>query len=186
MIFVLVGSSGSGKTTLGETFFGKSKELISTTSREKRPLEKNNLDYYFISKELFESKIEHNELLEYTTYNSNYYGLTKEEVSEKLKTNKHYYAVLDINGYLALKKEFDTQVVGIFIETPLETLKIRLEFRGEAEENIINRMSVFEKEQENKDLLDYVLHNNSSLTSSLSKLEKIVLESKKNRKISTI
>ena len=53
---VFVGPSGVGKTTIVEELLKrvpKSARLITTTTRLPRPNEKNDVDYYFLSKEKF-------------------------------------------------------------------------------------------------------------------------------------
>ena len=57
-LFIILSSpSGAGKTTLAKKLLKNNKKIelsISYTTRKKRPLEKNNKDYNFVSEEEFE------------------------------------------------------------------------------------------------------------------------------------
>ncbi len=56
-LFIILSSpSGAGKTTLAKRLLKSNKNIelsVSYTTRKKRPIEKNNKDYVFISKEEF-------------------------------------------------------------------------------------------------------------------------------------
>lgn len=172
MIFVLVGSSGSGKTTIGETYFGKEKEIISFTTRDIRFGEQNGIDYYFISKDDVNLLIENNLIVEYTIYDSNYYGLLKSEFDKKSKSD--CYAILDYSGYLNVKKLYPEITVGIFIDIEKELVEKRLKYRGDSKETIKNRLYLYDLEQKNKNKLDEIIINNGDLEKTLKIFEKVV------------
>ena len=68
LLIVISGPSGSGKGTIIKELLKNNKNIwlsISCTSRLPRPKEVNGKDYYFLTKEEFEKKIENNEMLEY-------------------------------------------------------------------------------------------------------------------------
>lgn len=72
---ILVGPTCSGKNYL------KSKYLkrgfigdVSYTTRDPRPGEKDGRDYHFLSKEMFDKKIENNEFYEWVEYDGTCYG----------------------------------------------------------------------------------------------------------------
>ena len=63
MMFVLSSPSGTGKTTLTKKLAENNKNFsisISYTTRKPRPNEVNGKDYYFVSKNEFESLIKEN------------------------------------------------------------------------------------------------------------------------------
>ena len=77
---VISGPSGSGKSALIDNIEKKDstfKEAVGVTTRERRPMEIAKMD--FISKEEFQKLIEENNLIEYSIYNNNYYGVSKSE-----------------------------------------------------------------------------------------------------------
>ncbi|MBR1703899.1 MAG: 50S ribosome-binding GTPase, partial [Clostridia bacterium] len=76
-VLVLSGPSGVGKdTVINELLKRDDKTVvsISMTTRKPRPGEVDGVNYYFVTKEEFEQKIEQGEMLEYAQYGSNYYG----------------------------------------------------------------------------------------------------------------
>lgn len=96
---VISGPSGAGKSEFIE-FVEKNNplflEAMGSTTREKRPIEHGKM--HFISKDEFEKLILSGELIEYTKYNGNYYGVSKKEF-EKLTD---YYMIFNV-GYSSAK-----------------------------------------------------------------------------------
>ena len=84
MISVVVSApSGTGKTTIIKRLLELDDRFqfsISTTTRERRPDEKEGLHYYYISEESFLEKIRENEFVEWARVYNNYYGTTKKEI----------------------------------------------------------------------------------------------------------
>lgn len=81
---VITGPSGAGKTTLIEyllkiPLFELS---VSYTTRKPRPEEKHGKQYFFITKEEFETQIKEGFFVEYTEFNGNWYGTPRENLDE--------------------------------------------------------------------------------------------------------
>lgn len=132
MIVILSGVSGVGKTTLAQMLeedeFVRS---ISYTTREKRAGEENKIDYFFITKTEFESKLKENYFLEYTNVFDNFYGTAYESIEQNLKENKKIIMCLTKEGFLAAKKKWGNIVLGVYLLPPdFETLKKRLALRN--------------------------------------------------------
>ena len=67
-VFVLTGTSGEGKSTLAKLLVERVPELalaISATTRPMRPGEQDGRDYWFLSDEDFERKLEEGGFLEW-------------------------------------------------------------------------------------------------------------------------
>ena len=80
-MIILLGKNGSGKTYISSKLEQMGlKRSISYTTRPKRPSEKDNIDYVFVTKEEFEKKIKNNEFIEYKKFRDNYYGTLKGNV----------------------------------------------------------------------------------------------------------
>ena len=88
-IIVISAPSGAGKGTIIQKLLERDSKTrwlsISATSREPREGEKDGVNYYYLTKEDFEKKIEEGYFLEYTNYAGNYYGTPKEYIKEKIE-----------------------------------------------------------------------------------------------------
>src|SRR6187402_545622 len=110
-LLVFSAPSGSGKTTIVR-YLLEQKELhldfsISATSREKRGEEINGRDYYFLSMEEFQKKIDNNEFVEYEeVYKDNFYGTLKSELERIWAEGKHVIFDIDVIGGLKIKEQF--------------------------------------------------------------------------------
>lgn len=144
LIAVLSGPSGAGKSTLTKMLLSENNKIklsISATTRNKREGEIDGVDYHFISKELFEQKIENDEFIEYAQVYDNYYGTLKSEIYDNW--NRGFIPLLDIDwqGMELVSKIFsDEKLIKIFISPPsLEALEERLISRGKDSLEIIKR-----------------------------------------------
>lgn len=85
-ICFIVGENKSGKTYLQESLLASSKKLarlISFTSREKRPGEKEGVHYYFRSHEAIRSLIEKKQTLQHVEFGGNLYCTTLKQYKTK-------------------------------------------------------------------------------------------------------
>ena len=181
VLFVISGPSGVGKGTIAKKIVernGRVKLCVSCTTRPPRRGEVNGKDYFFITKEAFENKISENGFLEYSNHFDNYYGTPKDFVDEKLKTNDVLLEI-DVNGGLAVKKNFPKAVLIMVLPPSLDEVKRRLEKRHtESEEMILKRMERISYEISKKNLYDYTVVNDD-LERAVVQMEKI-LDREKN------
>ena len=86
VMIVLSSPSGAGKTTLVKMLskMDNYEISISHTTRQPRPNEKNNKDYYFVSEYEFKRLINNQEFLEYAKVFRNFYGTTRTPVIDRL------------------------------------------------------------------------------------------------------
>ena len=135
-MIVLAGASASGKTEVAKELakkYGITK-VITTTTRAMRTGEVNGRDYFFVSKEEFLKMIEEGRFVEYTTYNGNLYGSTKDQISPKK------CVVIDpagLKAYIALN---DNKIVTFFLDSEEETRYKRMLLRGDKEEDAKKRV----------------------------------------------
>lgn len=171
MIYVFVGSSGSGKTTISEKIFGKNKEVISFTTRKKRAGELDGIDYFFITKDEFYNSLKNKEILEYTEYANNFYGISKQSIQDKL-SESDCYVVLDFNGFKSLLHKYPNKVIGVYIDISKEVMLERLKNRNELKSSISNRLELYNKEQEQKKYFNNIFINNGELDNTIAKIKK--------------
>ena len=146
-LIILSAPSGSGKSTIINCLLDKKLPLefsISATSRSPRGNEKDGVEYFFISPEIFREKINEGCFIEYEeVYPDCFYGTLKSEVEEKLSGGKNIILDVDVAGGLNIKKLYGKDALLIFIQPPsIEELQNRLEKRGtDSPEVIADRIS---------------------------------------------
>ncbi len=163
-LIVVSAPSGSGKTTIAKKILEKFpfiKFSVSATTRPKRNGEVDGKDYFFLTREEFERKIQNGELLEWEEIYGNYYGTLKSVVESALKNGDVLLFDVDVNGAISIKKKFPEDAVLIFIKPPnMETLKERLKRRGtENEEQLRKRIERVPMELEKASYFDYIFVN---------------------------
>ncbi len=163
ILFVLSGPSGVGKGTVRKALFERDTALqysISMTTRQKRVGEQEAVDYFYRTKDEFESMIKDNQLLEYAEYVGNYYGTPREYVEETLELGRDVFLEIEVQGALQVKENFPEGVF-LFLSPPsLEELKTRIVNRGtESDALVANRLDAAKEEIEMMDAYDYVVVN---------------------------
>ena len=182
LVFVLSAPSGAGKTTLVDKLIAQFPQAvlrsISCTTRHKRGLEQEGVDYFYLTKEQFEKKIVDGEFLEYTQVYNSYYGTLKKTVNDTIMSGKHLFLVIDTEGARKIKEVIDA--VFIFIKPPsIEVLQQRLEKRHTDDENAIKmRLSCAEKEMDEAYFYDLIIINDD-LNQAAAELCRIVATKEK-------
>ena len=180
-LIVISGTSGAGKDSIVERLLKINRDTclsISATTRSPRGQEKDGVDYFFLTREEFEKKIEDNEFLEYAEYNGNYYGTPKSGITDKLNAGKDVLLVIEIQGALKVK-ELIKEAIFIFILPPsMAELRRRLVGRKtEDKEKIINRFKTAYKEINEVTKYNYVIINDD-LEDAVAKANSILLSEK--------
>ena len=181
LLIVVSGPSGAGKDTICQNLIKDDSNIwmsVSMTTRKPRPLEKDGVDYFFVSKEDFLNKINNNTFLEYASYNDNYYGTPKDKVEEKLNEGKDVILVIDINGAINIKKIIPSALF-IFIMPPdMETLKNRLIGRKtESKDKVVERFITAYNEVNNYKKYNYVVVNDK-VEDAVNKVKSIIQSEK--------
>lgn len=181
LLIVVSGPSGAGKDTICQKLIKDDSNIwmsVSMTTRKPRPLEKDGIDYFFVSKEDFLNKINNNTFLEYASYNDNYYGTPKDKVEEKLNEGKDVILVIDINGAVSIKKIIPSALF-IFIMPPdMETLKNRLIGRKtESKDKVVQRFITAYNEVNNYKKYNYVVVNDK-VENAVNKVKSIIQSEK--------
>ena len=157
--------SGGGKSTICNEVL-KINPLfcysISWTTRELRGDEVNGKDYFFIDIETFKQKIDEDFFLEYAEVHGNFYGTSREFITDCIEKEKIVLLDIDVQGVELLKKQ-GIDVVTIFILPPSERiLEDRLVKRGTDTTEVINkRLENAKKEIEYLQGYDYLVINDN-------------------------
>ncbi|WP_199617829.1 guanylate kinase [Paenibacillus alkalitolerans] len=163
LLLVLSGPSGVGKGTLCDRLRQLSPELVysvSATTRAPRSGEVEGKNYFFTSRERFQSMIAEGELLEWAEYVGNYYGTPRRFVEETIAEGRDVILEIDVQGAMQVKERFP-EAVFIFVLPPsLEELQNRIQSRGtETESAIRSRMQVAADEMRLMEHYDYAVVN---------------------------
>jgi guanylate kinase len=159
--------SGAGKTTIVRHLLAKGYDLqfsVSAASRNKREIETQGKDYYFLSVEEFKAKIAQNDFLEWEeVYKNNFYGTLKSEIKRIWSEKKHVIFDVDVQGGINLKKIFGDKALSIFVMPPsVDSLASRLEKRNtETPESLKRRVDKSKEEMEFSKDFDTILVNDN-------------------------
>ncbi|GIR92121.1 MAG: guanylate kinase [Thiotrichaceae bacterium] len=162
-LVVLSAPSGAGKSSLLNNVISQHHDIgltISHTTRDIRPSEKNNIDYYFISKEKFQAMINEEEFIEFAEVHGNFYGTTKKEIDEKLMNFEIVILEIDTNGAKQVLSKI-ANCRSIFILPPsYSSLEKRLLARKtENKEQLEKRLRAAKTEIKEATGFDYVMIN---------------------------
>ena len=178
VMIVLSSPSGAGKTTLVKMLskMDNYEISISHTTRQPRPNEVNNKDYYFVNEDNFKRLINNQEFLEYAKVFNNLYGTSRTPVINKLDKGKNVLFDIDWQGADQIKnKKLDYKLITFFILPPSkDELFERLSNRDMKDKLIAEeRMKQFERDVLHWINYDYVVVNDN-LDTCFSKIKNLI------------
>ena len=178
VMIILSSPSGAGKTTLVKMLskLDNFEISISHTTRQPRPYETVNEDYFFVDESEFKRLIKNEEFLEYAKVFSNFYGTTRTPVIGKLNKGKNVLFDIDWQGADQIKnKNLDYKLISFFILPPSkEILFERLSNRDMKDKLIAEeRMKQFGRDVLHWINYDYVVINDS-INTCYSKIKNLI------------
>jgi guanylate kinase len=178
LMLVLSSPSGAGKTTLSRQLLDNDKQIqlsVSCTTRQKRPGERDGVDYRFVDTATFRGMIERKQFLEYAEVFGNYYGTPKAPVDEALAGGRDVLFDIDWQGTQQLRDKGRADLVTVFILPPsTRDLEKRLLTRAQDPKDIVaQRMAKAADEMSHWAEYDYVVVN-SDIGTSLTNLKAIL------------
>ena len=184
VMIILSSPSGAGKTTLVKMLseVDNYEVSISHTTRQPRPSEVPNKDYFFVEENEFNRLIKNEEFIEYAKVFNNFYGSTRTPVIDKLNKEKNVLFDIDWQGADQIKnKKLDYKLITFFILPPSkEELFDRLSNRDMKDKLIVEeRMKQFERDVLHWINYDYVVINNN-LEKCFSKIKNLIDAEKTN------
>ena len=169
LLIIISSPSGAGKTSVCRLILDSELNIkisISATTRAARQNEINGMDYYFITKEEFNSKVNNDEFIEYAEVFGNFYGSLKKDVNLLISSGNDVLFDIDWQGAQQLLQSNPSNIVSIFILPPSKEeiqsrLKMRQEDSGDNDIVTNSRMKKFKDEVSHWVEYDYVVINNN-------------------------
>ena len=169
-VLIFSAPSGSGKSTVVNHILGGHKGIefsVSATSRPPRGEEKDGVEYFFYSADIFRLLVRDDKFVEYEeVYPDRFYGTLKAEVNRIWARGNVIIFDVDVKGGVNLKKYFGDQALSVFIQAPsVEVLRQRLVGRGtDSAEDIEKRVAKAAEEMTYAPQFDKVLINDDLAT----------------------
>lgn len=164
-VIVISGPSGVGKGTVVQELLSNNDDCtlsVSATTRAPREGEVHGVNYFFITKEEFQSRIKNNAMLEYAQYCDNYYGTPRDYVQQSIENGKNIILEIEVQGALNVKSTMP-EAVTVFVMPPsMIELEKRLRGRGTEEEEVIQqRLKTAVEEMRQSTKYDYIVINDT-------------------------
>ena len=177
-LFIVAAPSGGGKTSLVRKVASRLDDItisISHTTRQKRPGEKDGVDYYFVDDSTFMGMVNRGLFLEHATVFDHCYGTSEAQISQGLQSGIDILLDIDWQGAMQIRHKF-ADAVSIFVVPPsLSVLKQRLDNRHQDGEEVINkRMQRARDEMSHYPEFDYLLVNDD-FSKACNELSAIVI-----------
>lgn len=164
-LLLVMAPTGSGKGSLiahAQHEFSQVVQTVSCTTREKRPAEKEGVDYYFISRTDFLERVQQEKFLEWAEFSSNLYGTLKSELVERLQRGEVVICEIELQGVLQLMNMVPQKHrTLVYIEAgDWEVMKKRALARAPiSEEHLALRYERYLHERASKEYADIVINN---------------------------
>lgn len=159
-IIALIGPSGSGKNEIANAIAKELNYSIPVSFTTKRTKSKR---YEHISLTEFLKKKDSGELLEYSVYGGQYYGLSAEQINN---ATRPIIVPIDITGAFMLKNMYNVDIVYVDVDKELLVKNI-LEDEDLLLDEKVNRILSIDAEIRNKRFADYVI-------TDLAELKKLI------------
>ncbi|MCP3955093.1 MAG: guanylate kinase [Desulfobacterales bacterium] len=178
-LFVLSAPSGTGKTTICGRVCQLVPDIVfsvSYTTRVPRSGERQGLDYYFVTKDVFERKIEADKWAEWARVHDNYYGTSAEFLDAAIARQQTVLLDIDVQGASQIRKRYP-DCVTIFIMPPsMKALQVRLESRQTDDAATIQkRLANAKKEIAQKELYHHIIVNDD-LQTAVDEMVSLILQ----------
>lgn len=132
-VVIVSGPSGVGKSTICKEVTKRLDNIylsVSVTTRPKSEAEVDGQDYWFISKNEFQQRIDKGLLLEHAEVFGHLYGTPKEKVEEALQNGSSVILEIDVQGARQVKRIYKDAIM-VFIFPPSQReLAERMKLRG--------------------------------------------------------
>ncbi len=141
-VFVITGPSGVGKGTLIRGLMERVAQLelsVSATTRAPRPGERDGVDYHFLTRTEFNTKVNEGAFVEHADYAGRSYGTLRSELERRVRAGTPVVLEIEVQGARQVRAAMP-EAVQVFIAPPsLPALRTRLVGRGTDDHNEVER-----------------------------------------------
>ena len=145
LLIVISGASGTGKGTVCKELLARETDIaysVSATSRAPREGEQDGREYYFRTREEFETMIAAGAFLEYADVYGNYYGTPLAPIEQRRAAGEDILLEIDTQGALNVMERCPDGTFIFLLPPSLEELRRRITGRGtESEESLARRLA---------------------------------------------
>jgi guanylate kinase len=177
LLIVVTGPSAVGKGTICQALRQETPNLhfsVSCTTRAMRPGEQEGREYFFVSEEEFQRRIQAGELLEWAKVYANYYGTPRQYVDQMIDAGHDIILDIDMQGARRVREMYPGSVFVFVIPPSMDALQQRIRGRGtESEESVQLRLQQAPKWIEEGLQYDYVIVNDD-LSKAVHHLRSII------------
>jgi len=163
LLVVISGPSGVGKDAVLKSLQKRGLLLhfvVTMTSRAPRQGEEDGVDYFFVSRERFETLIDQDEFIEYAHVYNDYKGIPKSQIRKAIESGVDVILRVDVQGAQTLRRLCPDAVLIFLIASNVKEWYDRLRNRKtETEESLALRLKTARKELEYLSEFDYVVVN---------------------------
>jgi guanylate kinase len=191
LLFILMGPTGAGKNTLMNGVLDRLEDvhqLPTATTRAIRANEQEGREHHFVTLAEFERMIAADELLEWQNVHGRLYGVPQGTVEQAITAERDQIADIDVLGALLVRSLYPDNVVLIFVQPDedqqvIQTVRERLQARGESVEEIENRLRRVTMEMQYLPFCDYLIVNNESPEQGIETLHSIIVAERARRNL---
>jgi guanylate kinase len=162
-LFVLAAPSGGGKTSLVKALLEREPGMrlsVSYTTRAPRPGETDGTDYHFVDEATFMKLKDAGEFLEHAHVHGHWYATSATWLAQEVQAGHDVLLEIDWQGARQVRKLIPGAVLVFILPPTLDSLKERLQKRGQDSPEVISRrMDAAREEMRHCGEFDYVIMN---------------------------
>ena len=162
-LFVIAAPSGGGKTSLVTALLEREpgiKLSVSYTTRPPRPGEQEGVHYHFVDVPGFMNRKDAGEFLEHAHVHGNWYATSASWLNDQVHQGADVLLEIDWQGAAQVRRLIPGAVLIFILPPSIESLRERLEKRGQDSAAVIARRLVAAREEmRHAAEFDYVIMN---------------------------
>lgn len=140
-VVVISGPSGAGKSSFVKALLrGNGEDLtysVSATTRPKRAHEVEGKDYFFLTRDEFQRRVNAGDFVEHAQVHGEMYGTLRSQIERVLESGRNVLLDVDVQGGQAVRRVYPDAVLIFVLPPSIEDLEERLRARGTDREDRI-------------------------------------------------